>query len=215
MVQTRGFRAGSRSGAAAARARLRSLKGGGGGGARGSGTGAGGIITPADYAIKHGEGFGTTQPESLSEGLSNLYGGSAGMVRDKDTGAIVVYDADEDEAVLIEPAGGLSEAERRRVIETVDRQGDMPNIGIVEEGEESPPGAPNVGGWLSEGLFTPTEGDYSEGSYTDASYNSFTEGDYVTTGGNGGGGGGTISKGMLLVIGIALVVAMMLFGRGK
>ena len=182
MVQTRGFRAGTSSGAAAARTRLRSLQGGSSGssdksGAHGSGTGAGGIITPADYAMKHGEGFGTTQPESLLKGLANLYGGSAGMVRDKDTGAIVVYDANRDEAVLIEPAGGLSEGERKRVIETVDRQGDMPNIGIIEQGEETPPGAPNVGGWVSDGLFAPSEGAYTEGAYTDASYNSFTEGD--------------------------------------
>lgn len=210
MVQTRGVRG---SNASAARAMYKRVSGGAStsgdrGGARGSGSGAGGIVTPLDYAEKHAEGFRVSQPESLAQGLENVYGGSAGIIRDEETGAIVVFDANEDGAVLIEPAGGLSESERKRIVQMVDETGDIPNIAQIEEGTETPEGTPNAsGGWGDWLNFSPTvinEGDYTEGSYEEGDMGAST----------GAGGGGKISKGMLLVVGLGIVALVMVFGRG-
>jgi hypothetical protein len=153
-----------------------------------------GKVLPFDYAEKHAQGFGVTRPESLSQGLANIYGGSAGTIRDEKTGAVIVFDAEEDEALLIEPAGGLMPDEKKRIIGEVDMAGDMPNIGSSIIGEQTPDGQPKVsGGW---NIFAPTiEGD------EDVSI--------------GGGGGGALSTGMLLVVGVVIVVAMMLFGGRK
>jgi len=198
---------GGRSGAAAARAWKRAQAGGSGGGqdrsgARGTGTGVGGVITPADYATTHAGGFGTSQPESLSEGLANTFGGQASVIRDKKSGAIVVIDSDVNEAVLIEPPGGLSDTERKEVIATVDKQGDVPNItATVTDGLKDEDVAPAGDFWGGDSFFG---GDSYKQSYT--------EGDLSTS--TGGGGGGKVSKGMLLVVGAVLVGLYMLFGRG-
>jgi hypothetical protein len=207
MTQTRGFRAGTRSGAAAARAKLRSLRGSSSStqdrsGARGSGSGVGGTITPADYTIKHGEGFGTSQPESLAEGLSNIYGGQASLIRDKDTGALVTIDSDTNEAVLIEPPGGLSEAQRKKIIDTMDKQGDVPNITeTVTGGFEDETVGPTSDFWGGDSFFG---GD----SYSQE----YTEGDASST--TGGSGGGKVNTGILLIGVVVLGALYLFFGRG-
>jgi hypothetical protein len=158
-----------------------------------------GKVLPFDYAEKHAQGFGVTQPESLSEGLTNVYGGDAGIIKDEKTGAIIVFDAEEDEALLIEPAGGLLPVEKKRIIHEVDIAGDMPNIGSSIIGEQTPDGQPKAsGGW---NIFAPTiEGGYEEGDIDTST---------------GGGGGGVLSTGMLLVVGVIVVVLVMLFGGRK
>jgi hypothetical protein len=158
-----------------------------------------GKVLPFDYAEKHARGFGVTRPESLSEGLANVYGGDAGTITDRETGAIIVYDAEEDEALLIEPAGGLSPGEKKRIVADVDRTGDFPNIGESIIGEQTPDGQPKAsGGW---NIFAPTiEGGYEEGDIDTST---------------GGGGGGALSTGMLLVVGAVIVVLVMLFGGRK
>ena len=207
MAQTRGVR-GSNKGAARAmykRVSSGSASTGNKSGARGSGSGAGGIITPADYAVKHGEGFGTTQTESLAEGLANIYGGQASVITDKETGATVVIDSERDEAVLIEPEGGLSEHDRKGIEKMLDARGDVPNLTGVVEGSDTPEEEGSAGGILGgfgDMIFAPTI--VEEGSYE--------EGDQTST---GGGGGGVISKGMLLLVGIVLVAATMMYGGRK
>ena len=207
MAQTRGFRAGSRSGAAAARVKLRSLRSGGSStqdrsGARGSGTGVGGTITPADYTIKHGEGLGTSQPESLEEGLSNIYGGQASLIKDKDTGALVTIDSDTNEAVLIEPPGGLTEAQRKKIIDTVDKQGDVPNITeVVHGGLEDEEIAPTGDFWGGDSFFG---GDSYEQTYTEGE----------TSSPIGGGSAKKIGGGMVLVGVVVLGALYLLFERG-
>jgi len=157
-----------------------------------------GKVTSADYVKKHAAGFGTTQPQNLREGLTNVYGGTHTVIKDEETGAIVVMDSTKDYASLIEPAGGLSNAERREIVGMVDQTGDVPNIGEVLRETETPMGQSVESG---DSFFG---GDTYEQSYT--------EGDLSTS--TGGGSGGKLGGGMLLVVGAVLVVLYVLFGRG-
>lgn len=198
---------GSRGGAAAARA-WKSKQGTTIGsrdrsGARGSGSGAGGIITPADYSTKHASGFGTTQFPSIKEGMKNIFGGQNAVIRDGKTGAIVVIDSDINEATLIEPPGGLNEAQRKEIIAAVDKQGDVPNISeTVAGGIEQETAAPGSDFWGGDSFFG---GDSHEQTYV--------EGDASST--TGASSGGKLSMGIVMIGALVLGVLYLFFGGGR